>query len=232
MTKTNPFEQIYKYNLWLTGSGTGSLPWNNRPYIQHLNMIIQKYNPRTIVEIGCGDCRLWDEINYHGKYVGIDIVQNKIPATHKFHKNYIQMDILEKSIIDGMAGQTIDLVIIKDLFVHLPKSKINKMLVKVQELNPKYFLTVEDGHYLSQADWKLTEGSYRPVRINLDYPIIETLEYYEITYLVWINLWISLAFILLLTRNYIWSALVFMIIMLWIPKKRSALYKIANPEDR
>ena len=227
---SNPFERIYKYNLWLSGSGTGSLSWNNKPYLSFLERIITKYNIQSILEIGCGDCRLWNSIRFGGKYIGIDIVDCKIDPSHKYYGCYRKMDILEETTAHDIYGM--DLILIKDLFVHLPGEKITTLIQKVQELRPKYLLFVEDEHYLLKSglvNFNISEGMYRPIDLEKVIPNrlepIENLAYYEITYLLWINLWITLAFVLFLKRQYLYVGLIAIVILLWVPRKRALLYK-------
>ena len=39
----NNFNTIYKYNLWLVGSGTGSIRINNKKYITFLTKFLKKH---------------------------------------------------------------------------------------------------------------------------------------------------------------------------------------------
>ena len=74
----------------------------------------------------------------------------------------------------------------------------------------------------------MLEGCYRPIWIDWEYEQLDMLDYYEITYLLWINLWIMLGFVLLIRREYFYVGLVVIVILLWIPRKRAGLYKIKN----
>ena len=70
------FDKIYKYNLWVFGSGSGSIPINNKPYINFLNNFLINYNIKSIIDIGCGDWQISKNINWNNtKYLGIDIVK-------------------------------------------------------------------------------------------------------------------------------------------------------------
>jgi len=220
---SNPFENIYKYNLWLYGSGTGSIHWNNRPYIQFLNDIIKKYNINSILDIGCGDCRLWNYIIFDGDYIGIDIVDNKLDKSHKYYKNYRKIDILKDN---NNLDLKVDLIIIKDLFVHLPKEKIDNVLKKISQIDSKYLVIAEDNHYLLNYMLNIKEGMYRPINIDLNIPLLETINYYEITYLFWINCWIMIGFALLMRKEFLYLFLVLVIILMWIPKKNVKMYKM------
>ena len=226
------FEAIYKYNLWITGSGTGSIYWNNKPYIKFLENIIKNYNIKSIIELGCGDCKLWENIKFDGEFIGIDIVDNKISPTHKFYNRYRKFNLLKDNPQKLNLNNSVDLLIIKDLFVHLSNKNMEDILRKIDRLNAKYLLLAEDSHYLIKSgafpnQLNIKDGLYRPININLDLLKLESSNYYEITYLLWINFWIALFFTFLIKKNYIFANLVSVIILLWIPKKELLLYRLS-----
>ena len=75
----NNFNTIYKYNLWLVGSGTGSIRINNKKYITFLTKFLKKHNITNVCDIGCGDWQLSKHIDWNGiKYLGIDVVKDVI----------------------------------------------------------------------------------------------------------------------------------------------------------
>ena len=80
------FDTIYKYNLWLFGSGTGSLAINNKPYISFLNKFIKENNIKSVIDIGCGDWQISENIDWSNiKYLGIDVVQSVIDKNVQTH---------------------------------------------------------------------------------------------------------------------------------------------------
>ena len=65
------FDAIYKYNLWIFGSGSGSLAINNKPYIKYLKNFLKNNNIKTVVDIGCGDWQISENIDWTNiKYLG------------------------------------------------------------------------------------------------------------------------------------------------------------------
>jgi hypothetical protein len=215
------FDIIYKYNLWGTGSGTGSLSWNNKEYVRFLQNTLDKYNIKTVVEIACGDYRLWSNIKYQGKYLGIDIVQSVIDNnTKKFggeNKEFINLNVLESPANTNPLLNSPDLVIIKDVFIHLPVSHIITMLESVNKMRPKYVLLCEDSHY-SNIEYDVTPGLYHPInftRLISSQPISQT-SYYEMTYLAYISL------VLVLSMRISYGFLI--LLLIWIPKKNVALF--------
>ena len=58
------FSNIYKYNLWGFGSGTGSLKFNNQKYIDFMNDFLKNHTDvSSIIDLGCGDWQLHKHIN-------------------------------------------------------------------------------------------------------------------------------------------------------------------------
>ena len=85
------FTEIYDKNKWGGGSGTGSkMSRNNQKYIDILNEILNKYNIKTICDIGCGDWQFSKFIKYNTKdinYLGIDCVKSVIDNNLKNYKD-------------------------------------------------------------------------------------------------------------------------------------------------
>jgi hypothetical protein len=213
------FDAIYKYNLWLSGSGTGSIPWNNHEYIEFLQSILEQYQINTVVDIACGDYRLWKKIKYEGKYLGIDIVQTVIVDNNKKYANH-RVQFINYNVLDEEAApiQHPDLVIIKDVFIHLPYKDIFKMLHAVNKMNPKYILLCEDAHY-SNPRYDIRAGLYRPIsfkRLIQNEPVL-TSSYYEKTYLIYIVLVCIIALKI--------SPYFLLLLFLWIPQKNMQLFR-------
>lgn len=212
------FNTIYKYNLWGNGSGSGSIPWNNYKYINYLQNLLITKNIRNIVEIACGDYRLWKNIKYNGNYIGLDIVDSIIYNNNLKYKtsniNFVNWDISKAKF----KKDNIDLIIIKDLFIHLPNELISKIINNVIDMKPKYILITEDTHYFN-LQYNILQGMYRPLYIDMyinDRYILEEVEfYYEITYIIY------LIIVGILT---LYNKLFLLLIILWIPRKRISLF--------
>jgi|688.fasta_scaffold239657_3 hypothetical protein len=214
------FDTIYKYNLWFNGSGSGSIPWNNKNYINYLQNVLNTKNIQNIVEVGCGDYRLWKDIKYTGNYTGLDIVHSVIENNNKIYKTknvkFLNLDISKEE----MKYNNLDLVIIKDLFIHLPNEIIIKIISNIFKMQPQYILITEDTHYLN-LNYNIIPGMYRPLYVdkylNNMYNLEDALNYYETTYIIY------LIIIGILTLFY---KLFLLLIIFWIPRKRIALFHI------
>lgn len=58
------FNRIYEDNVWLCGSGTGSLPKFNIGYIDFLSKFIKDNNIKSILDYGCGDWQFSRKMRY------------------------------------------------------------------------------------------------------------------------------------------------------------------------
>lgn len=212
------FDTIYKYNLWGNGSGSGSIPWNNIKYIEYLQHVLDKNKIKNLVEIGCGDYRLWKDIKYNGKYIGLDVVESVIEDNIKKYSKenikFINWDISKSKIHQN----NIDLIIIKDLFIHLPNETIIKIINNIVDMRPRYILITEDTHYLN-FDYNIIIGMYRPLYVDKYIDNVYDLEddeyYYEVTYIIYLIMIGILA---------LFHKLFLLLFILWIPRKRIALF--------
>jgi len=177
------FSSIYRNNLWITGSGTGSLTWNNRPFITYLDDFIKENNITSILEIGCGDFRLWSEIQYDGEYTGTDVVSEVIQKNQTMYANSKRKFIEHDVLMEPIGGQY-DLILVKDLQIHLSNEDRNRLLYNLQKTERKYLLCVEDWHYYFR-DYDITTGFYRPVDLGSEALVSS---YCERTYLIWVLL--------------------------------------------
>jgi hypothetical protein len=172
-----------------------------------------------VVDIACGDYRLWTKLKYRGNYLGIDIVQTVIDANNKKYANH-RVQFINYNVLDEEAEpiQHPDLVIIKDVFIHLPYKDIFKMLHAVNKMNPKYILLCEDAHY-SNPSYDIRVGLYRPIsfkKVIQNDPILAS-SYYEKTYLIYIVLVCMIALKM--------SPYFLLLLFLWIPQKNMQLFR-------
>lgn len=188
INESKVFNYIYKYNLWGFGSGTGSISFNNKKYINFLNIFINNKNINKIIDLGCGDWQLHKHIDFKKKnYIGIDIVKNIIDINNKLysnknikfqHKNFLDLDF---NLPNG------DLLILKDVLQHLSNININIILNKIEEKNYKYILIINDISKINFNYINIANGMYKTIDISrspYNYKINLMLEYYENIYLI------------------------------------------------
>lgn len=227
------FNIIYKYNLWLFGSGSGSLAINNKPYIKFLNNFISKNNINNILDIGCGDWQLFENINLNNNinYLGIDIVENIIKNNKKKYENQnINFKLMDYNNFNHNNYKT-DLIIIKDVLQHLNNKDIKKFIEKTLEIDTKFILIIND-HSKMNLNIDVNNGLYRPININnepFNYNFKTIFKYYEKIYLILYILSLIIILILILKKRYYlyYFSLIFLIIygIYVLPKKHILLFK-------
>lgn len=181
------FNNIYKYNLWGFGSGTGSLKCNNKEYIDFMNEFLKKHTDITkIVDLGCGDWQLHEHIHLENKeYLGIDIVEKVININNK---KYGSKNVSFKCI-DFLDNElpVADLYIIKDVLQHLSDENIHKFLGKIKKAKYKYVLITNDISKFNLNYLDIPNGMYKPLDITknpYNYKAKNMLCYYEKIYLI------------------------------------------------
>ena len=151
MTNQNIFEKLYSERLWQVGSslsGPGSDPENALVYVSYVEKLIEKFNRVQILDIGHGDWAMWPKDFFKNlDYVGIDVVKDLNEFVKKTYgsKNiqFIQLDASKDQLPDA------DLVLIKDVLMHLSNEDISKILQKLK----KFSLTIICHDVLRNLTW-------------------------------------------------------------------------------
>ena len=130
-TMKEKFTHIYEKNIW-GSSGTGSnFSINNKWFLNELRTIIDKYNIKSIVDLGCGDWEIMKHFKFNKdeKYTGIDVVDFLIKNHNKKYKKsnikFIQGDISQE------VPSGYDLVILKDVIQHWDDEHVLEQLPKI-----------------------------------------------------------------------------------------------------
>lgn len=145
------FTRIYLNNEWggegdQFYSGSGSEANVSAPYCIAVKEFIQERGIQSVVDLGCGDFRVGQNIQVSGvSYIGIDIVESLIERNQKLFGNsfitFICLDIIDDPLPDG------ELCLIRQVFQHLSNDQIKKILNKLDKY--KYVLISE--HYPSEV---------------------------------------------------------------------------------
>jgi len=165
---TDTFESIYKKKLWGEDkngkghSGHGSIPENTEEIKGMIEYFIDILKIKTILDIGCGDWQYMSRVNLNGiKYIGIDASKSVIAENNKLYSTN-NIKFLHGNICDMDISFT-DLIIVKDVLMHLSNSDINTILEKIYN-KCKYAIIVDDYDTISiNADIKT--GEHRPINI-------------------------------------------------------------------
>jgi hypothetical protein len=97
------------------------------------------------------------------KYIGADIVEELVSRNNQQYasngRKFIKLNIVRDEL------PTVDLVLCRDLFVHLPNGDIVKALNNIRKSRSKYVLTTS--HLLTTKNYDIFAGQYRPINLLL-----------------------------------------------------------------
>lgn len=165
------FTNIYENSVWGNNnnkeykgsSGLGSEIEYNKDYIPLLKKIINDYNVKSVVDLGCGDFRIgklvYDDIDvvYTGydAYKGVVEYNTTQHLTPKYTFKHLDFYRNKEEIIEG------DMCILKDVLQHWPLYEIYSFLdYLVDNKKFKYILTVNCCHD-AKDNVDIRVGGYR-----------------------------------------------------------------------
>ena len=142
MKKENKFSYIYKTEYWKGGgngslSGGGSNEVSTNIFVHELRNFITDNEITSLVDIPCGDWKWMSTVDLNNiNYIGCDVVPDLIKSNNQiFGKPNVSF--LVKDLIKEDLPQS-DLIIIRDLLVHLDDKDIVKCLYNIKKTNYKY----------------------------------------------------------------------------------------------
>ena len=131
-----------KNKIFYSGGGTDHGNDKNDMYRNLLQSYVNKDDVKTVVEIGCGDWEVSSRIDWSSvSYTGYDVAKIVVDYNNEnFSKNNIKFicdDIISKNTIKS------DLLIVKDVFQHLPASFCKDFIQSITS-NFKYNIITND----------------------------------------------------------------------------------------
>jgi SAM-dependent methyltransferase len=162
------FTEYFYNNSWNgkeSVSGPGSDYEQTKYLIPELQTLLKELNIKSILDVPCGDFNWMRRVNLDGiKYIGGDIVDKMININNK---KYGTKNISFK-LIDIVKDQLpeVDLVMVRDCFVHLPNKDILKSINNIIDSKSKYLLTTNFMWKSPEANMDIKVGSWR--RLNLE----------------------------------------------------------------
>lgn len=158
----NIFDRIYEQDSWTLGSGPGSLAIANRELTRLFESFIRENDVKSIVDFGCGDWQYMSSVDLHGSdYIGYDVVdavllQNK----QKYSRSNIRF---EHSPSDPEDLPPADLLLIKDVLIHLPNAFISQLMACAMR-KYKFILAINNrtGN-ASEYNVDIQPGEFRPI---------------------------------------------------------------------
>lgn len=161
------FTTIYERGYWKlydsdSVSGRYASLESTQQIREKLPRILDEYSIQSIVDIGCGDFGWMKEIVAPNvKYTGYDIVNKLIESNRKKygseHVSFQVADVISDTILDA------DLILLRDVLVHLKLDDIKKLIRNIQSNNPKLLAITHFPRCEQNLD--ITTGNWR--RLNL-----------------------------------------------------------------
>jgi SAM-dependent methyltransferase len=131
------FTKIYKNNMWggVKGeyfSGTGSLDPSVNGYTKIIKDFIIKHKITRVVDLGCGDFRVGQQIIMPGMhYIGTDIVKPLIDHNKLMYSNenisFLCLDVIKDELPEGQ------LCLIRQVLQHLSNQEIVQIIKKIKQ---------------------------------------------------------------------------------------------------
>jgi 2-polyprenyl-3-methyl-5-hydroxy-6-metoxy-1,4-benzoquinol methylase len=169
------FSKIYEKDLFNVGgnnvnpiskSGPGSDMVQTKEIIDKLPFFINKYKITSVLDIPCGDFYWMNKVGLlETSYIGADIVEKLIKKNKdKFTTDkvkFISLDILTDDL------PKVDLILCRDLFVHLKNDQIEIALKNIKKSGSKYLLTTSFKERFSNVE-NLIIGGWRPLNLEIE----------------------------------------------------------------
>ena len=191
--KKKIFTSIYKSNHWVqngnllpsefvsvSGHGSNIGTDQYKQLVNNFTNIIDKYKINSILDMPCGDFLWIKEIvrNKDIDYLGIDIVDELIKNNNLKFKNE-KNNFQSCDIVNFDNKKKFDLVLIRDLFLHIKNSDIIKIINNLKSMNVKYIAL---NSYDNKENIDVNIGQHRKVNLlikpfNLKKPIYSFKDY-------------------------------------------------------
>lgn len=141
----NEFDRIYTDRVWVDKpgappSGSGSLPHNVKPVVKWIKAL----RPVTICDIGCGDLTWLDQAatQIRAQYTGIDVSSVALGlASQSCGGGRV---LLRADASEAGFAVIADMVIVKDVFFHLPDEKVKQLLLNLGRSTWRYLIVNSD----------------------------------------------------------------------------------------
>lgn len=167
----NVAEQIFKYiydnNFWgaKSLSGPGSDLENTKNLRLFLAEFIEKYNIKSMIDAPCGDMFWFSKLNLKDvQYRGYDIVGDIIEKNKRKFKNKKNYSFEKKDVVMEKLPQA-DLILCRDLIIHLPINAVYVLIKNFIRSKSKYLLITQhvilNDRYPMNEDIRVGDFAFR-----------------------------------------------------------------------
>ena len=181
MSAEKKFTEIFKKNLWhckTSVSGIGSAVPSTKDIRRELPVLFKQYGIKKIIDAACGDFIWMKEIDLKGyDYSGFDIVKELVEKNNQLYKSDTIQFYAADLICDVLPQG--DVIIARDILVHLPIKDIFKTINNFKKSKSKYLLVTtfnrQDAlnHDIELGKWRLLNLQLAPFNFPKPLAIID-----------------------------------------------------------
>jgi hypothetical protein len=161
------FTHIYANNAWgdrESVSGHGSSLKKTAEIRREIPTLLKRHAIRSIFDAPCGDFNWMRTVDLSGiEYIGADIVAALVKANQNayssINKEFIKLDVATA------IPPKVDLILCRDLLIHLPLAECQKVLSGFISSGSTYLLTTSYVHQPQNTD--IEPGAWRPINLQL-----------------------------------------------------------------
>lgn len=162
------FTKTFEYNLWgdpESKSGEGSSLSSTEKVRGELQKLLRVFDVHSIVDLGCGDFNWMQHLDFSNKkYIGFDVVESMISYNvEKYSSENISFE--RADLIHNKIGKY-DLVILRDVLVHLTMEDIFYVLKNILESESEYLLTTSFTNDRKNIDLKSSAEQWRTLSLH------------------------------------------------------------------
>lgn len=159
------FTTIYDNNQWNSlesKSGPGSEVKNNLKLLDILKNFVAEHQIKSILDLGCGDFNWMRHFDFNliETYLGIDVVDSEIQNNNdNYSSSKIKFE--HNNIIDYQIKQ-FDIIICKDVLVHLSYNDSLQILDNIKKSKSKFLLSTSFENFINKD---IVAGHWRPINL-------------------------------------------------------------------
>ncbi len=129
---------------------------------KELPILASQLGASSILVIPYGDFNWMQRVNFGScKYSGADIMEQLVKRNNEQYasndREFIKLNIVNDKL------PTVDLILCRDLFVHLSYAEIIKALNNIRKSRSKYLLATS--HFLTKRNYDIIAGQWRPLNL-------------------------------------------------------------------
>lgn len=161
------FSTIYNTNYWCgpkSRSGHGSSLITTQIVRDELSKLCASLEIKTVLDIGCGDFYWMRTVDLHGaEYIGVDIVPEMIKKNCETYADEKHTFLCLNSAEDSLPKA--DLVICRDVLMHLSFPTVYKVLQNIKASGSKYALMTT--HLSTTRNENIVCGRHWPYKLTI-----------------------------------------------------------------